>query len=188
MKIWHKNKIFLEQNSIIPIVGISSIASVQIADGKNLPVFFLDTNMRPDFDMAIEAHRNTPMGEILTTWGRTSQSDYTKMYLKISMQRPTECEFYIFFDVLKHAPSIDLLIRNEACWMQSSKGGTTVYNSEGYPKLIVEVKSSHIQEEWDRIYLLAQTKRFKNQGVNKKAAKKMAIKSIETYRKLGYRL
>lgn len=150
MNKYKVSKIYSEE--IVEVINVSMIASKGVADGKNLPVVFIDTSKRLDVREAILNHRYVATGDVITQWGRLSKKDYNNIYLIVEMKRPVECKFTIHFLTEKHGHIIDMIIFNGGFYLQSAEDGKKVVEALNVPRILIEVTTRSFKEEWDEIY------------------------------------
>lgn len=188
---YKKIKIDLEDNERIPveIIDISTVSSKGIADGKMMPVIFIDTLKRADIKETIENHKYVKFGDVTTSWFRDSKRDYSNLYLLVELSGGGSCNFIIHFIIDKHGPGVDLIIKNGGCYIQSAEEGTKIKQNITAPRLLMEVIGHGFEEEWKRIYQIGITKMFnKKYKVPSKKAAMMARDFIEKTQKINIRI
>ena len=185
---WAKIDLEKHERRIVSVVATSSIASIGIADGKNLPVIFIDTTNRPDIKNAIHNHLFVESGDVSTAWVRVDTKDNDNIQLLIELKKPSECKFVINFEIYKHGGSVDLIMNNGGCYLQSAEDGTKVSQSINAPRILVEVISPKILNEWDKIYQLGITRMFIRKKIKPKKAADMAESFIKLMKKMNFRM
>lgn len=172
----NKRNFPLKKNEVIPVKvkNISLISSVGIADGKMLPVVFLDCNDRPDIDKLLINHRDlkSKFGKIESAFGFKSRLNKRFLLLHLFFKEPIECNIIVEFDILKHGLGIDQLIKNQGCYIQSDSRGSRVSETMNEPRTLTEIPSEHIKIHWDFLYNNAITKDFQKKAIVKINLKK----------------
>ncbi len=179
----------LEQN-FVSLVSTSIVAINGFADGKALPVLFLDLKERKDVIELINNHQyvGDKGGEAIATWIMDKKKIKDKLKLLFDFTKPTECKLIVEFDIQKNAPTIDMIIRTGGCWIMSSEIGNTVATTQGEKRICVEVKNYDFFEIWGKVYIENMTQHFRKKGYAKRLSNKMAKSFIEEMRKTQFRI
>lgn len=186
-----KKKIYLNENSLEPvdIVNVSMISSVGVADGKMLPVIFLDTTDRPDIDNFLENYEKlSPIeGDVSSVFGKKNHLDNSSIQMILQFTKPIRCDIIINFLLEKYAPALDSIVRNQGCYIQSAKNGKRMSTTMGEPRIILEILTGDFKDKWEDIYFKATVNKFKKKGVSRMKAKEMANQFIDEIRKMEIR-
>lgn len=178
---WSTN-VIPRTTEVIDVVRDSSISTVGVADGKNIPLLILDTSDHPDIESAISMHKYSDEGKVSTIWGKSLNGK--QIILSVEIIEPYFVSFNLIFDSLKKAALIDLIISSQLLYIQSGTREDriehTLNNYEN--RLLIEVPSSHFQNEWLNIFMKVQEKHFKKLGYSKMESKKL---SKELYNEWG---
>ncbi len=188
----HSEKLLVRnyERDYVRVANISLISSIGIADGKMLPVIFLDCSNRPDIEDLLINHSKLKdnYGKINTLFGRKSYIDNKFLYLVMMFKIPYECNVIAEFDINQHAAGIDLLVKNQVCYIQSNSKGNRIAETMNEPRVIIEVPSDQFTDEWEKIYFKVTTKRFTKKGYKKEKAKELARNMITELRKIDIRM
>lgn len=169
----------------VSIIEDGVIIDYEWADGRPIPAIIVDANERQDIVEYINAHRMQPPGDVVVQWG-TSISSKNNIYLTLKSSRPVLIEFSIRFDAKKHHALIDGVLRNHGFYLFEGKPrdkiSSLIKNEKG--RILVEIPSTGFEPTWDKILRKAITKRFKQQGLDKKQVANAVedyIKSIREF-------
>jgi len=174
----------------VKVIDISSIAGKGVADGKMIPLLFLNTEDRPDIEEAIINHINVDFGDVETLWvKKLSLFSRSGLFLLVILKKPSLCNILITFDIFKHGLGIDLIVENGGFYLQSSKHGTKFIENPDAPKIMVEMISTDFVNDWNRMFHseVAKTLRKKHKVSATKAAS-LATDYINEMRKINIRL
>ena len=192
MSKWHEETIQLTESEqkFVPLVSSSIVAINGFADGKALPVLFLDLRERQDVIELINNHQyvGDKGGEAVAAWILDKKKIKDKLKLFFDFKKPTECKLIVEFDIQKNAPTIDMIIRSGGCWIMSSEVGNTVATTQGEKRICVEVKNYDFIEVWEQVYLENMIRYFRKKGYAKKISTKMAKSFIDEMRKTQFRI
>lgn len=170
---WHKDR-NIYTKPCLDIISDASISSVNIANGKNIPLVILDTTEYKEIEKAILFHSGINYGKITTIWGKSS--DDTLVTLWVNCLEPVPVEFVIPFDVENKVLLIDLIIKTQLLYIQQGKPGDRFKNTMNSPRIMIEIPSTHFYNEWYKLYEKYFTKHFQKKGMNRKIAKSTAVK------------
>jgi hypothetical protein len=192
MSKWREETIQLNEmeQKFVPLVSSSIVAINGFADGKALPVLFLDLRERPDVIELINNHQyvKDKGGEATAAWILDQRKLKGKLKLLFDFKKPTECKLIVEFDIQKNGPTIDMIIRSGGCWIMSSEVGNTIATTQGEKRICVEVKNYDFIEVWEQVYLENMIRHFRKKGYAKKLSSKMAKSFIDEMRKTQFRI
>lgn len=164
-------KIGLKKNELeaINITNTSLMASQGVAEGKNFPVLFIDTKKREDIKDMIENHQCVSMGEVTTTFCEYKK-DKSNLLILFQMKEPNICNFFIEFNLIYLGHVLDLLIKNQGCYIQSDFYGKRCSESMDAPKILVEIPNQHIIQKWRKQYRINIIEKYMKDGFKRKEA------------------
>src|SRR5439155_6801435 len=94
-------KVAVSRELVVPIVHDGAIAG-PIADGRLLPVLFIDTSERRDVRELLRVHEQLGSGDVEFDWGLSlDNKDDAILYLRFL--RPMEVKVILLFDVRRQA-------------------------------------------------------------------------------------
>lgn len=169
---------------LVPIVTDGAMATHSVGEGTIIPVLILDTSSFPSLDELIRLHEYFPSGDLESVWGRRRDSD-KKVYLCITFKRPTELKFYVEFDTATQCAIADTIMRTKVVYLQAGRPGDRLSVDINRPKLIAEVAESGFGKAWDEIFLKYTTKKFREDGLGRQEAKRVAKQHITRWREFG---
>lgn len=174
----------------VKILNISLISSKGIADGKMLPVIFLDTTNRKDIENLLKNQEElgSKTGSIETAIAKKTRFNNKVLLLMLMFKEPIECNVIVEFEIEKYGFGLDLIIKNQGCYIQSSIKGDRLSTTMGEPRVLVEVHSQEIRKEWRKIYFESIVKKFKKKGMSKDKSKELAESFIKEIGKMDIRM
>jgi hypothetical protein len=160
-----------EEHEVIRVVADGAISESRTHDGRLVTVLFLDCSRHPHFEDVIRLHPKTSSGDVISTWATTKSQSLT-LGLHLNFIRPISCEAMVLFEMPKHVYIIDSIIRNRACYIQSSKYGTKLaYTFNGTPRILLEIPSNGMPLDWDELADRIIYNRFREEGLSRPQAK-----------------
>lgn len=166
----------------MPVAGDGSMATTGVADGRLVPVVILDTSQRPDIDDTVRAHAALGPGDVRSYWSRRSRWHTKVIRLILDFQQPAACIVVIEFDVAYKGALLDAIVRAQGLYLQSGRPGDRLRDTFDSPRLLVEVPSGYFRHAWEKIFEEGIIRRFRNEGMSKREAKKCALDAIARWR------
>lgn len=168
----------------VPIVSDALIATTGIADGRLLPLVIIDASSRPDIEDWIKANKYLGPGDAETFWGKLSEKDEGKIDLILVITKPSRCVVLLEFDIVSQGILVDLIVRNRGLILQCGREGDRLISTTEKDRILVEVPSKDVQEEWNTIFHSVLEKNFRKEGFRRHEAKKMSEEAILKLRKV----
>ena len=140
------------------VVSCSTLTSVGIANGKTIPVIFVENDSENKIESSILLHQNVKQGMCSTQWGITDDSKYA-LFLEFSL--PTENRIVLLFDILKHGYIVAHILRMQCMYLMIGTKGAKLSQHLNSPKLLIEVKNEDFLPEWNKIFKKEYTKHLK---------------------------
>lgn len=190
MSKWHKETIqFVNEaeKEPVPIVSDAAVATRGLADGRIIPVLIIDTSLRPDIEDMIRAHNHIGAGGAKSAWSIPSRFDKSKIFLVLTMVKPSRCVIILEFNIARQGGVVDQIIHAQGLYIQSGKEGDRFASTIDNERILVEVPSRHFRKEWDDILRKATIKDFQRKGLSRNDAKKATKGFIKEWRKFGSR-
>lgn len=191
---WRRTEIQLQNDAeaeVVPVVWSAVVAVKGRGDGRMIPVLILDTTKRPDIDAMVKVHSHLGSGDAISAWSFPSRWAGQTIRLVITTMRPTRCTMVIAFDLLSEwAGVVDQIMMTQAVYIQPGRPGDRLVTTVEHAKILVEIPTREIREEWDRIYRRAPVAKFKRIGMHRAQARQAADEIVKRWRggALSYRL
>jgi hypothetical protein len=184
---WHEGEIEIN-NDIekfpVPIVSDAAIATVEVADGRLLPLLIIDTSLRPDVEDMIKVHKYVGPGDAESVWARLSK-DETVINLVLKFKKPSRCVLVLEFDIVKQGVLVDQIVNAQGLYLQYGRKGDRFSSTIEQERIIVEVPSRDFVQEWDRIFHKTLEKHAKKkEGLNRREAKDFSRNVIQEWRRV----
>lgn len=151
---WCKAKIELNnevEKFPVPIVSDAAVATVEIADGKLLPLLIIDTSLRPDIEDMIKVHKHVGPGDVDSVWSRLSR-DENLVNLVLKFKKPVRCAIVLEFDIVKQGVLVDQIVNAQGLYLQHGRKGDRYISTIEHERIIVEVPSRQFVQEWNEMF------------------------------------
>ncbi|EMM0835814.1 hypothetical protein RVV06_001811 [Enterobacter ludwigii] len=159
-----KNKVVIEKEDYLNLVGDGAIANTKTADGRLIPVIILDTREKKELEYLVKMHEQIDTGDVNSVWS-VSRFNHEQVYLVLFFKSPMEFKVAISFQTLRHSPIIEGIRTSKAVYIQPGAPGDRVKHNINAPKILVEIPSKTTFEKWDDIFEKAVIKKFKKEGL-----------------------
>lgn len=169
-----------------PIVADGAIATTRVGEGRLIPALILDCDENRSLHNLIVIHTDTPPGDVTVTWGRPSRFDKSTVYLVLEFKRPIAAKSVLAFNIAKLGGVVDAILHARGVYLQSKDFAHTVSSGLNNPKILVEIPSSAVLPDWDRLYQDALVKQFRHHGFSRKEAKQASIEHMSRFRELRH--
>lgn len=152
-----------------PVVACSALTSVGIANGRTIPVIFVENDDHNRINSSILLHKNVSQGACSTQWGITEDNKYALLFLVFSST--TETNVVVFFDLFKYGHIISHILRMQCMYLMVGNKDTKLSEHLDSPRVLIEVKNEDFLPEWSRIFKKEYTKHLKKKyHISKKEA------------------
>lgn len=175
-----------EKLNFVPMVGDGLIGDPSWGAGRLIPVLILDCAAHPSLEDLILAHKDTPPGDVTTTWGWNFFSK-KKVYLTFRFYRPVETSATVVFDVSSQGGIVDCIINVRGVYLQPVTSGAKVSEGMGKPKILVEVSPAATFPAWKKIYFNSLEKSYRRLGLSKLKAATAAKDHVARLREIQFR-
>lgn len=175
-----------EKLKLVPLVGDGAIGDPDWGDGRLIPVLILDCAAHPPLEDLILAHKDTPPGDVTTTWGWKLFSK-NQVFLTFRFHRPVETSATVAFDVASQGGIVDCIINVRGVYLQPLTSGTRASEGIGKPKILVEVPAASTFPPWKNIYLKSLETSYRRRGLSKSQATSAARDHIARLREIQFR-
>jgi hypothetical protein len=176
-------KVALSRELVVPIVHDAAIAG-PIADGRLLPVLFIDTSERPDVRELLRVHEHLRSGDVEFDWGLSRErKDDAILYLQFV--RPLEVEMILVFDVRRQAILVEGILSGGGVYLQDARPGERLSATLDSSRLLIELPDTGFQSHWDKYLLERTTALLRERGVPRRSAPRAAAVAIGEMKKLA---
>lgn len=166
------------------IVSDAAIATVNVGEGRMIPLVIIDTSDRPDIEELVRIQEHLPSGDVSVQWG--SLEDTPKLVaLLIKFIRPVEAFLVLNFDIVKQGVIVDQILLSKALYLQPGQEGDRFANTMDAKKLLIEIPETGFSNTWDKMLFKHLVKDFREKGLPKYQAREAAKGVIEEWRKFG---
>ena len=149
----------LEEN-MVEIVSDAAMASSEWGDSRLIPVLVLDCSNNPGVIDLIEIHKDTPPGDVISTWLIKPFSNKFA-YLRLKFIMPMNLTVIIPFELSKYSNLLDGIIQNNSVYLQDNIY-QSVEDKAKKSKVLIEIPSATTFPKWEKLYLKTMTKKYKN--------------------------
>lgn len=183
-----KNKLTLQKEDYLKLVGDGAIADSETADGRLIPVLILDTTEKKQLENLVKTQEETGTGDVTSIWA-VKRFNNEHVTLALFFKSPIEFRLAISFQTSKHSSLIEGIISSRAVYIQPGASGDKVSENINAPKIIVEIPAKTTFEKWDAMFEKAVMKKIKNEGVRGKKLKEATQEHISIIKEIwGKRL
>lgn len=176
----------VDSKTLVPIIADGMIGHPGIQSGRLIPVIVIDCAQHLAIEAAIHAHKDTPPGDVVSTWGWNRLSKQY-VYLTLNFQQPVVTLGTIPFLVSKQGVLVESIINARAVYLQPLTSGARPSMGLDKPKIIVEVPASASFPIWGDLYSRELEKQFRTKGLSKVQAKLAAQDQLKFIRDIQFR-
>lgn len=163
----------------VEIVSDASIASREVADGKNIPLIILNTVNRKDINILVSNHRYYGQGEVKIQWGSFTKNK-KEICLHMSFQSPSEINILVNFNICTQGALVHMILTSKLLYLQGGKEGDKYGNSMGADRIIIEVPHVGFEVIWMKMWHKQLSKHYrKSRKISARKAKKLASEFIK---------
>lgn len=151
MKVKRSKAKFNKESTVITrVVACASIAMVGVANGRNIPVVFVEKDDNDRIHKLLSFHNNIRTGNCVSQWGMTEDNKYVALVLDFS--NPLKEKIVVLFDVIKFGIVIDQILAFECLYLMIGTENSKLSNSLNDEKILLEIPNGSFGSEWDKIY------------------------------------
>lgn len=159
MNNWKKYKT-TKTDIICPVVASATIATRGVANGKNIPVIFVEADDNKQVETIIDVHKTTAEGNCRSSWGFTH--DKKAAILILTFTDPVPARVVLFFDIIKFGVAIDQILYTQCLYLMIGKENSRLSLCMDEGRLLLEVPGEYYVEEWTKIYRKTYTAHLRN--------------------------
>ena len=171
----------VRDSELIQIAGNGAVATPSVGDGRLIPYLLLDCQRRFDIHDLILNHQDQPPGDVMSSWA-IARFDSNSVFLHLDFKRPTPANFFIQFDLSKHAMLVDGLMQSNVTYIQSNTVAKDVVDGGDKPKILIEIPSDKPPFVWDTLFEKLVRKQFRREGLKRAQAAEAAKMAIAVSR------
>jgi hypothetical protein len=168
---------------VVPIVHDGAIAG-PIAEGRLLPVLFIDTSERRDVRELLRVHEQLGSGDVEFDWGLSlDNKDDAILYLRFL--RPMEVKVILLFDVRRQAILVEGILAGGGVYLQDARPGDRLSTTLDAYRVLIELPDSGFRPVWNRYLLERTTALLRKRGIPRRTAPQAAATAICEMRKIA---
>lgn len=164
----------------VPIHDVGAIGIAGHLSGRIVPVIIADLNERPDIREVIRIHEHSDPGDMKMQWGLPEIPGIIRLILEF--HRPVETLVLFDFSIVRFGVAVDAIFRNRMIYIQAGTALTKISDDPNAPKILCEIPSTGVEDQWDRMFKKALVKTFRLKGLSRSAAKNATTDFINTTR------
>ena len=168
----------------VKIVGDAAIATINVGEGRLIPMVIIDSSQRPDIEEMIRVHEYLQPGDVTTQWGNMANTS-DSIALLLRFIRPAETFIVLNFDIVKQGVIVDQILSSNGLYLQAGHEGDRFGNTPGAKRILIEVPETGFSKDWDGLYTKCLIKDFRRMGLRKHQAIEAAKEAIGKMRKIG---
>lgn len=176
----------VEDKEVVTVVADGMIGHPGIQSGRLVPVLVIDCARHPALEALIHAHKDTPPGDVVCSWGWNRFSK-KNVYLRLSFKQPVETSATIPFQVSRQGVLVESILNAHAVYLQPLTSGSRVSNGIAKPKIIVEVPGSASFPIWQDLYRRELEDQYRSKGLARAQAKIAAREHLALLRDVQLR-
>ncbi len=166
------------------IVSDAALATVNVGDGRLIPLVIIDSSERPDIEELVRVHEYLPPGDVKVQWGGLENTP-DNIALVLRFVRPVEALLVLDFDILKQGVIVDQILLSQALYLQPGREGDRLKNSFDAKRILIEVPETGFSKTWKEMFFKHLVKDFRRKGLPKNQAKEATREVMEQWRKIG---
>jgi hypothetical protein len=167
------------------IVNDAVIASVNVGDGRLIPLVIIDTSDRSDLEELVRVQRYLPPGDVTCQWGRLKGSEEKMLSLNLHFVKPAEAMLILEFDIVRQGVIVDQILMAKGLFIQPGREGDRLSTKLKAERLLVEVPDIGFGELWEDMFYKNLVTNFRRKGLSRQQSKQGAKELIEQWRKFG---
>jgi hypothetical protein len=166
------------------IISDAALATVNVGDGRLIPLVIIDSSERPDIEEVVRVHEHLPPGDVKVQWGSLENaSDSIALILRFI--RPVEALLALNFNIVKQGVIVDQILLSKALYLQPGREGDRLKNTFDAKRILIDVPETGLSETWKGVFFKELVKDFRRKGLPKNQAKEATREVMEEWRKIG---
>jgi hypothetical protein len=176
----------VDDTELVTVVSDGMIGRPDLQAGRLIPVLVIDCARHPALEALIHAHKDTPPGDVVCSWGWNRFSK-KNVYLRLGFKQPVETTATIPFQVSKQGVLVESILNARAVYLQPLTSGGRVSEGIVKPKIIVEIPASASFPIWQDIYRRELEGQYRSKGFARARAKTAATEHLALLRDVQLR-
>lgn len=128
----------------------SAIASVDVANGRNIPVVFVPSDDNKKIDDIISLHENFEEGNCFTSWGITPDKKYALLCL--DFQNPVKQKVILFFDIVRFGIVVEQIMYAQCMFLTIGGEASKLSLCMGQKRILLDVYCDEFKDLWSVIF------------------------------------
>ena len=149
MKTYHKYKPSTDEICLL-VTASSTIASVGVANGRNIPVVFVKSDDNKIIDNIISVHENFKEGNCTTGWGITSDKKFALLY--INFQNPIKRKLILFFDIIKFGIVVEQIMHSHCMFLTIGDETSKISLCMEQKRILMDVYCDDFKDAWTNLF------------------------------------
>lgn len=156
------------------VAASAAIASVDIANGRNIPVVFVPSDDKNKINEIISLHENIKEGNCSTSWGITPDKKFTLLYL--DFQNPVKQKVILFFDIVRFGIVVEQIMHSQCMYLAIGDEASKLSLCMGQKRIFIDVYCDGFKDAWPNIFRTQYAKHLKRKY---KISKKEALECFD---------
>lgn len=156
------------------VTASSAIASVGVANGRNIPVVFVPSDDDKKIDNIVSLHENIKEGTCFTSWGITADKKFAVLHL--DFQVPVKQKVILFFDIIKFGIVVEQIMHSQCMFLTIGDEASKLSLCMGNKRILIDVCCDEFKDEWSDIFREEYAKHLKKKY---KFSKKDALECFD---------
>lgn len=154
---------------ITQVVSGAHVTSSGVANGRAIPVVFVESDSENKVNELIHIHKGIDNGNCSSQWGMTLKRD--KPFLHLSFTLPQKLNLMIYFDVVKYGLLVDQILYSQCMYLAVGEPDCSLSENIDCEKILLELPETVFASEWEILYPKMFCKHLrKKYGTSKKDA------------------
>ena len=120
------------------IISDAAIATVNVGDGRLIPLVIIDSAERPDIEELVRVHEYLPPGDVTVQWGHMENTpEFIALFLRFV--RPVEAFLVLNFNIAKQGGIVDQILSARALYLQPGRRGDRFRNTIDAKRILIDV-------------------------------------------------
>ena len=151
------------------VVSGAHISSSGFANGRTIPVVFIEADSENRVKELIHIHKGIDNGNCNSQWSINVKRD--RPFLHLSFTSPQQLNLVISFDVVKYGLLVDQILYSQCMYLAVGEPNCSLSENIDCEKILLEIPETGFASQWERLYPKMFCKHMKKKyGTTKKDA------------------
>lgn len=132
------------------VAASSAIASVDVANGRNIPVVFVPSDDNNKINDIISLHENIKEGNCITSWGITPDKKFAVLYL--DFQDPVKQKVILFFDIVRFGIVVEQIMYSQCMFLTIGDEASKLSLCMGQKRILIDIYCDEFKDAWSDIF------------------------------------